>query len=81
MPQFFISSTYKNNYFSIFSHFLSYLISLQTLEINFPKSADICLIQTQHIFYCKINTTEVFWFLISITTAFLSVKISYPMVV
>ena len=78
---FFISGNRKNNFFCIFSHFSSYLTSLQTFEMNFPKSADFWLIQTQHIFHCKINTIEVFWFLISITLVFSSLTIWYPTVV
>ena len=69
-------------FFSLFSrHFSSYLISFQTFEIDFPKSADMCLTQTQHTLYCKINAIELLWFLISITPVFLSVKIWYPTVV
>ena len=64
---------------SIFSHFSSHLSSQLTFEINFPKSADLWLIQMQQIFYRKINTIEVFWFLILITPVFSSVTIWYPM--
>ena len=47
--------------------------------MNFPKSAGLWLIQIQQIFYRKINTIEVFWFLILITLVFASVTIWYPM--
>ena len=36
---------------------------------KFSNTADLWQIQTQHIFYRKINTIEVFWFLISVSQA------------
>ena len=54
MSQFyFISWNYKNNSLSIFFHFHSYPISLQSFEIHFPIPADLWLIQIQHIFFAQ----------------------------
>ena len=77
----FFSWNYKNDFPSILFHFLSHLVSLQTFEINFPKSADMWLIQTKQIFYCKINKIRALCFLISVTPAFLLVAIWYSTVV
>ena len=58
MLQFFLFlGIIKNNFSSIFSHFCSYLISLQTFEIHFQK-----LFQHFFFFYRKIYTIGLlFW--------------------
>ena len=71
----------KKQFFSTFSYFPSNLISQELLGTNIAKSTILWLIQAEHYFYRKINNTEVFSFLISITLAFLSITIWYPVVV
>ena len=70
----FISRNYKYTFFSIFSHFSSYLISLHTSKVNVAKSAVFWLNHR------KTNVIEASLVLISITPDFMLITASYSMV-